>query len=367
MRTIPPLALLVGLVLSSCGNAGGDGPIDRFVGPYRYLGLVSAVYSPQYHYDFRYWGSVDSDGHGGYEERIRMLDRAEEPNEWSWSGSYALHEDGTLDLAVGRWGPRGGLERLGRAAVLLDEGALDPAFVVLVARVGAFDDGAMSGPYHWAAFANDGVGFALSGSQATFDGAGGWTATAPALTYAGIVAEATPDPDLTYAIAEDGELRIHGVEGQRDLVGGVLPGGDVAVAIGGTDPDQATALYAFVRAGSGLSASSLRESYWVTGFCVQRPPELGHEEYFAFFGTLVADGAGRCYFAGRELRRPGSPGATDPFSADYAVAGDGALEVALDDGGATLVGGVSPDGSFLTLGGGTVDGDDTWFVFGVAR
>lgn len=348
--------VLAGVLLGSCGG-GGEEAADLFVGRYHSMAFYGAVFDAQTDGFGPSWGIRDPDGRGlfDYVRHSPYTDTSE------GRGRYALHDDHSMTCWYAEGEEHGGLERFGRVAVFNLAAALDTSLItILLSQVGGFGDDVLDGEYHWAGLGSEPLarGFALSGGRATFDGSGGWSTTPFHLTVDGFVGAVTPSTGLTYAVDADARLTMDDAVRARDLTGSVLAGGELAVAVGGTESGQGGALYAFVPAGSGLSPDTLGSRYWVVG--MRRTTDA----WRSLFGQLVADGAGHCYFAG-EAAYEGEIVAADPFSAVYDVEDDGALTLTIEDG-PTLLGGVHRQGTYFVLGGGTVPDDAAWFLLGVA-
>ena len=359
MRHFTAIASSLVLLLAGCGS-GGEDPPDLFVGTYWNVALATWMSSSDRESVSRIWGRSTSDGAGG----IADVTHSATDEVIEVSGDYTLGEDHRLGITIGAWGEEGGLDALGRCAVTHHlRAGTDVGLSILLARIGAFDDGTLAGTYHLAGAGrrprDQGSFHALSGSRLTFDGNGGYTASPVTVTERGWFREEEAATGLVYEVASDGELTMVDHTGVNSLHGGVLAGGEVAVGIGGDTVEQDTVLYALVRTASGLSAERLFGNYWAVA--IERTPD----GFRSAFYTLTADGAGTCWLAGRE-NRDGVVGTADSFEGSYTVAPDGALTLTLGDG-TTLVGGLSRDGQFFAAAGGAAEGDAPHFLVAVAR
>jgi len=151
------------------------------------------------------------------------------------------------------------------------------------------------------------------------------------------------------ALAGDGSLFLH-VGGLLDLEGGVVRGGDVALLGGGIVSMQNPALFVLVRAGATATTSSLAGTWGVVGF--ERQAGMG--DFSSSTGRAVADAAGNVSLT-LTVDREGTILTPPPSAATWSAGPDGALTLT---NGAVLVGGVSPNGDFAVVSGGTADGDD---------
>jgi hypothetical protein len=155
----------------------------------------------------------------------------------------------------------------------------------------------------------------------------------------------------------DGSVRVTEPTGGTVLDGSFVRGGSVAVLGGAVEPAGALpAVQVFVRASAAATSATFAGSYWFVA--LMRDPVT--REYRTLTGSAEADGGGTAsWTATANLEGRVTPGIVDAGA--YAVAADGALTLETVSG--TLSGGVSEDGRFAVLGGGTTAGTPPaiWF------
>jgi hypothetical protein len=252
---------------------------------------------------------------------------------------------------------RGGLSADGRlgviASVLAGE---DPTLVFFTKREGAFSNGSLVGVYHVCQVFDSIAGVNGDGAfwgTATFNGAGG-------VTYSiGVNNDGTvpvgPVPIVsTYAVAADGALTLP-ISGS-DFTGGVLAGGEIAFACGGESGGDVRALTVFVKQAAAASAATFSGPYHMAALEADvAPVPIPH--WSTLVGEASADGAGTLTLASAAalgdhgLVTVLPPGITQP----YTVAVDGTMTLAT---AVSLRGGITADGRFAVLAGGSVNTED---------
>jgi len=223
---------------------------------------------------------------------------------------------------------------------------------LLLRRGGAFTVDSLTGNYHVVGFVK-GIG---SDSTAGFSGAallaGGVSDTTLEINSDGVIVPASGFIGA-YGIAANGDLSWTVDSGAGSLFGiyegGVLDGGDVAIAAGGSSPGDVPFMSFLMRHATSASLATFAGTYHVVGFVKSLGPT-----YDAVVGAIVADGSGNVTFT-LKRNQDGVVAYFPAVGATYTVEPDGALKVLGWLGG--LTGGVLQDGSMGILGGGTLPGD----------
>jgi hypothetical protein len=135
----------------------------------------------------------------------------------------------------------------------------------------------------------------------------------------------------------------------------VVGGGAAAVWGGSTTSGADPAVAAAVKAATSASVATLQGAYWIV--LLERDPTSG--EFRSLHGTATANGAGSLTLFSTS-NTEGTIAVEPPQPTTYTVAADGTLTV--DAGGNGLRGGVSQDGSFAVVGGGTAIGSSPTIV-----
>jgi hypothetical protein len=135
-----------------------------------------------------------------------------------------------------------------------------------------------------------------------------------------------------------------------DLEGGISAGNDMGLwsgnmSSGGTPPAVAAAL----REATSAGLATFQGEYWIV--CLARDPVSG--DFRSFHGTASANGAGSVILTST-ANTEGTITAEPPQTTTYSVAANGKFTV--DAGGDAIQGGISQDGKYAILGGGTVAG-----------
>lgn len=368
MRRLALLALLVCLV-AACGTGGEDpGPEALFVGDYWAFEVSAPRYGRTMGRTFLSgWGQGVSDGRSSF-----TLDY-----EWCEADyydhldcTYAVGDDRSLQVdGVYPFGVMaGGIEAFGRVGIAGSVERFHSARVAIyLARIGAFDDSTIAGTYRlagvtqhpWVPYASN----AVSDCRLTFDGYGFLDATDYTWTAWNNRRTETPPATLTYSVDDDGRLWMDDLEGNPLCRGGVLAGGDLALAVGSGGEWDTDNLYVLVRESQGMASADLDGAYWMVGF------KSDFQGVRSFTGVFSADGAGGCGFEGEE-NHIGTVGPAASLAWLYRVLPDGELTLT-DPEGRQLVGGLSQGGTYFAVAGGGWDAvqehGQAWFLFGVRR
>lgn len=340
--------VLAALLCAACGGGGGGGggpPLDAFAGTWHYAGYITDFSSPNPAAITADFGTVVADGVGGFDLTHGTNTNTVVGGSSTDTGlAYELPADGTLSWTLA---PPAGQPVLG-GALSGGLGLLSsvtpppiPSLRVLVRRAGTFSAATLAGDYHTVSLAYldpSDIGYV---GTTTFDGIGASTGSGTT-NREGLHQAATPA--YSYTVTPQGDLTLTGAT--IGLEGGVLAGGDVAVAAGGTTTGQTTTLELFVRESTSASLLTFAGEYLLVAVITS-----GTEDG-TLFGMLVADGAGG-WTGDFQLKVAGAVGDASPGteSGTYSVASDGALSIAFTGAPTPFEGGVSPDGSFAVAGG----------------
>jgi hypothetical protein len=265
---------------------------------------------------------------------------------------FDVAADGTLELSIGStvFG-RGGLSTDGRCALLcsVSPGAF-PGIIVLHRREGQYANASLSGAYRFVAFSFFTVTASSSSVTASvlFDGVGGMTGSATVNSMGTVLAGSLPAS--TYSVIADGTSVL--ALGVTSVVeGGVVDGGSAAIWGGSTTGTSSPAMFVAVKEAASTTVATLQGAYWAVA--IERDPVS--DEFRSLHGTATADGAGGLTL----LATVNTEGvlAPEPLqSTVYAVTASGQLTI--DPAGSALVGGVTQDGSFAAVAGGTTPGSN---------
>ena len=356
-RTARTLALLGAVAaLSACGGSGGGNPPAGTI-------LTVADYDGTYFIVFKTSGTTgtpevlattgtlttDGAGNAAHSHTINHEGTVSGPSTTDYE--YSVAADGALDLRIGTTlFARGGLSSDGRCALLgnMVPGTL-PGVLVQLRREGLHGLSSLSGAYHYVELTYSPLGTAsitFSGSV-TFDGAGAGTASAMANAM-GTISGPLGGP-ISYTVIGDGTSTF--TLGSGVLEGGVADGGAVAIWGGATNGPESPGIAVAIKAASAAGLATLQGSYWIVGLA--RDPVS--DDFRSFHGTAVADGIGNVTLLSTS-NTEGVIATEPPQPTTYTVAPNGKLTVAA--GGDALVGGVSADGRFAVVGGGTTPGSE---------
>jgi hypothetical protein len=356
------LALLLSALAAACGGSGGGGggvpaPV---VGPATFTGTYFAVlysggHSPAAE-GLATTGILVADGAGGaaHSETSNLTGVVSGPTTTPYT--YTVAADGTLELFAGpTLFARGGISADGERAVLgsIASGAF-AGILVLHRRQGVHDDTSLTGIYHLVTHALDptfGDSGATTGSAA-FDGGGNVAGGAATSNTMGSLV-AGPFGSGIYSVIADGTSAY--APASMDLEGGVSGDGAVGLWGGGLVAGQLVATVIAVRETSAAGPGTFQGRYWVVSF--ERDPAGG--DFRSFTGTATSDGSGGLTLVGTS-NTEGVIAAEPPGATTYTVTPTGRLTV--DAGGSVLAGGVTADGRFAALGGGTTLGSPPTLV-----
>jgi hypothetical protein len=243
----------------------------------------------------------------------------------------------------------GGIATSGRVAVLGLVGDGDPVGFMLLGRRGeSFVTNAdLAGDYHVCAFffdpatGEDGAVFGTVNCDGFGRGTGSTT------TNEGGVLDGPDASDLSYLVLPDGTLSLEWRG--RSLSGGVLSGGEVAFASGGTEEDSTPFLVVFVRAGAGLTDATFQGTYHYVSL-VGTAGGPG-PRWLMTTGTAQADGAGAVVNGGGVTNADGVIGSVGAGGRlPYHVEADGTLRT--PSGSPALRGGIVAAGDCACWAGG---------------
>lgn len=353
--------LLTGALLAACGG-GGDGPSSPFRGHYWRFDFGGSVHG-QSMFLLQTRGTVYVDS--ARTSRTDAVDIGVGPSP-TVTGEHSVDADRNL-YGEGGWtyAKTGGVSPLGRCAVAArTAGTVWPSAFILLGHVGGFDDSSLDGLYHLVGLQRRYLSVeAIHACEAEFDGTGGYEASTAFANLQGRIFDVTPEAGLTYSVSPDGLLIMDDLAAAMHLQGGVLAGGQVALAAGPTATGTlGSTLYALLAQATGLTGADFDGSYWTVSL------EYEPDAVRSTIGTLVADGSGGYAYSFTECLnvdlRPISL-ASRMYTGTYAVADDGTLEITAEGG--DLVGGLTQAGDFFVLAGGAATGDRSVFMFGVVR
>jgi hypothetical protein len=264
--------------------------------------------------------------------------------------TYTVASDGTLELFTGpNLVGRGGISADGECAVIgsVRAGAF-AGILVLQRRAGVHDDTRLTGFYHLVVAA----AFPTTGSSSSgvatvgFDGGGNAIGGPATSNTMGSITSGTFG-DSTYSVIADGSsvLELPGAA----LEGGVAVDGALALWAGSTDASAPTSITFAVREATSAGLGTFQGAYWIVVF--ERDP-IG-AEFRSLTGTATSSGTGSVSFVGTS-NTEGTIAAEPASATTYTVTPNGRLTVAA--GGSNFAGGVTGDGRFAVLGGGTTGG-----------
>jgi len=264
---------------------------------------------------------------------------------------YSLSADGVLSLHDGfgtdhfQGGVAAGGKTFGLAAVL----PIFPSEVVLtlgVKKDAGLSNATLTGDYHSCYFGRAAGAHAGVVGMATFDGSGGVGLGTTLANTDGVITG--PSFGLgAYDVAADGTFALG-----PPYRGGASADGEHAIVGGGVTPGSLPLTWVFVRQATAASLASLTGTYTIVGIGY----DLAEGKYADVAGSVRIDGDGRCMVS-VTINREGRLSSLF-WASTYTVAADGTLEMTLGAGGDTYRGGISADGSFGVLGGGSNPGSD---------
>jgi hypothetical protein len=364
-RLASRLSWTLGLALAACGGTPGADPGATTV-PVAAASLFSGTYqvvSPggtqgPAEEVVTLWGSAMADGIGSSSWTLAMNDGGVvNPPAAMGDMPFVVHDDRSMafELAPHVSFADGGISEDGALAVLASVWAgMSPRLFLLARREGVFNDASLNGLYRLAGHLASvpGLSNAAAWADVTFDGLGGGTATL-ALDNEGVIVGPAVLP-IVYAVSADGQLTLE--IGALAVEGSLAAGGDVVLVGGGTNAGEFPSAFALVRAGAAMSDADFDGVYFAAALW----HESATNEYHSFTGTLHPDGAGSATLFGTD-NEEGVVTAMPADGATFTVAPDGAL-VLTTSGGDVLVGGLTQDGRYAALAGGTNAGADPIFV-----
>jgi hypothetical protein len=358
-RSVARFTVVALSVLAACGGSGGGGGTQPLV-----VALDDATFQGTYFAVLkagRNTGGAEgvtstgtfSTGGAGIASQTQVSNRngvLSGPTTTPYE--YDVAVDGSLELRViGMAVARGGVAADGACALVasIAPGAF-PGVWAFVRRSGFHTPASLSGNYSFVLMQTASLG----GSTATltgtadFDGAGGVDLTAQP-NFMGTIRPSFTLP-LTYTVLGDGTSVFD--PGGLQVEGGVSADGVLAVWAGGTDAfDPVPAVAVALRAATSAGPATFRGEYWIVSLA--RDPASG--EFRSLHGTASANGAGSVTLAS-VANTEGVITSEPPQTTTYTVAANGKFTV--DAGGNVLQGGISQDGRYAVLGGGTVAGSE---------
>lgn len=316
---------------------------DRFEGDY-FLSLFDglAFGTPT---ALSQWGSLRADGAGNVSSGVVLTNDSGSiggpiplpPIEYTISQANRLSTPGAVPLL------EGGIAESGRAAALGLVGEGDPTGFMLLGRSGEeiSTNASFAGGYHVCAFSFDpvtGEDEVLWGTLHA-NGSGRGTASTSRNLAGDVTGPAASN--LTYVVLPDGTLTLlwRGLA----LRGGLLAGGELALASGGTEAGTRPCVAVLVREGQGLSQATFQGTYHfvsLAGTAGGPGPR-----WTTSTGTALVDGGGRIVIgealtnADGRIENVGSGGRLD-----YVVGPDGRFESA--GGRVALRGGIVSAGDY---------------------
>jgi hypothetical protein len=358
LRPFAFLALAALAALAACGGSGGGGGGPVVVGVSdatfhsTYFAVLAAGGTTSGLHALTSRGTLSANGAGIASHTSTGNDTGTITGPDTLVSTYDVAADGTLELtALSVPFARGGISADGRFALLgsVAPGAV-PGFLALARRDGFYDLASLSGAYHLVMFSTDDRTEDSTGVTGllTFDGAGSAAGTITA-NFMGTVG--APGPfSFGYTVAGDGASTL--TFGPAPFFeGGVAAGGLVGIWSGGLEAGSTPIMVAAVKAATSAGLATLQGSYWI----VLLERDQGSREFRSIHGSAVANGAGSVTLFSTS-NSEGVFVTEAPQTTTYTVAADGTLTV--DAGGSGLRGGISQDGSFAVLGGGTLAGSN---------
>ncbi|MDJ0975290.1 MAG: hypothetical protein QNJ98_12570 [Planctomycetota bacterium] len=366
---VSPFLLLFLLSLAACGGGGG-GSASAGVSP----APSASLFDGDYHFvsfgitdagavlGTSQWGQFTADGAGGLSGTASLnLNGGVTTGAPSAPLLYAVDADHTLRVQVAT-DPSvdtlvGGISTDGRAYTLgtVRSGA-NPYLMIGAQKAGTYAAADLTGRYHVAAMIADSSGpqqIAFWGT-ADFDGSG--TVDFEADLNANGTLAAIPANTGSYTVGPDGDVT-WSLGGSPDVLeGGMLGAGELVILGGMSNTGGNPSIFVLVPYTFGASDATLSGTYRFVGI-----EATSTNTFESRTGTLVADGAGGLT---AELTNNADGVITTMSSGalTYAVGPAGGLTV---DGDAVLSGGVSGDGRFFVLAGGTSASDNPTIVVGV--
>lgn len=335
------LALLMGCGGGSSGSGGGLSNAS-VTGPYTFVCLTGSLTAPTQGARF---GTITTDGSGGYTGVLGSNNGTTSTAPVAGAtGTYFVLLGGALQLDSTQYGGMNSDVTAGVAAET-DDGT-SPSICVLLKRVGTYSEATMSGNYHHGFLASFGPAGGSSSWSTTalgstsFDGLGQMTYATAATNDSG-TQSTTGGGSAAYSLTAAGDLTVSTLAG--NCLGGATADGVFAVAAGALPGAGGPALTVFLKKGSGMNASAFSGSYFFVA--LESDPTSSHQ-WRGTTGLATADGTGTLSIGSTTVNTDGvitQPTSSRPFT----VGADGTLT------SQTEVGGVSQDGRFAFLCGGT--------------
>jgi hypothetical protein len=360
-RSFRGLGLFVLALLTACGGSGDGGGGGDVVPP---IGVIDdSVFQGDYFTALTAGGhGLGAEGRGGTGVMVAdgagVVVHSQTIND---SGvvfgpgtspyGFDVAADGSLELSIAATVfARGGISADGRCALLGTVApGLSPGFLVLHRREGQFANASLSGDYRLVSFQFapvTGASLAFTG-LVTFDGGGVMTGSATLNSMGALLVG--PLPASAYSVVADGTSVL--TLGAADVEGGVLSGGAVAVWAGSTTATENPAIHVAVKAGATAGLSTLQGEYWAVA--IRRDPVT--DDFTSLTGTVTSDGVGGVTLLAT-ANTEGVITVDPPQPTTYLLSATGQLTI--DPAGSVLVGGVTQDGSFAAVAGGTSPGSD---------
>lgn len=374
MRSTILICLLAAL-LCACGSSE-DGPIapppsalELFDGDYHHLSVWG---STDRGIGSTTWGSAEGDGAGTCSwQHLRNTDRIIYPavgTEGQTGWVYTVRSDRTVgwttdptSLALDWFMLEGGVSVDG-AVLGLGSQRYDPRAEILIRTSSGLDTSVLTGDYTLVGFGfvDYGTtpgdhGHQSSWGTATFDGTSSADLSGGA-NRDGTVSAFTST--LDYAVGPDGTVDA-GLGGAAAFSGAVSEDGHLAVIAGGTNDGENPHFLVFVMQPTGATSALFSGSYFAVGLeyddSTQQPVMRSYE------GTVSPDGSGSVTATFTRNEEKTITGVS-PLWTGYTVDPDGTMTVTTASMG-TLEGGVSADGRFALLAGGSGAGENPIFFF----
>jgi hypothetical protein len=360
MRGAPRIAivaLLLALVSSCGGGSGGSGghafgPAS-FAGEFRlaaFEGLSGATEDMT-----ASWGTVTGDGGSECLFVLTVNNEGTVSSPPSLPATYSVDAGGAIEV-----GQLAGHLCLGGEVAVLGSALGGVPMVMALARppTSPMSDASLVGLYRVVLYDHGPTADMTSiVGWFVFDGVGGLSFSITAANAEGTIASILVSVNGTYSVQADGTLTV--TLPLFEAEGTVLEGGELGFAAGGTTGGEIPVVLAFVKAASSASLSTFSGSYAVVSF--ELDAVLG---LISVTGLADADGSGAVTRTGT-ANTDGVIAASPALPGTYTVSPDGTVH--LTAAGDTFLGGISQDGQFVVLGGGTNAGSNPTFQVYVRR
>jgi hypothetical protein len=361
------LASSLALSLAACGGGGGGGGSSaspaQLAGEYRFVGIAGFTDSVGgARRVTTQWGAADSDGVDTMVLRPSRNASGTVTTALATTLDYGVAGDGTLDMGDATFRLGGMLGSAGRLAVVgVTDGFFPSMLVFGKVPEDVVHPADFQGLYHLIEMDMEPATGRVQAVTATLtsDGAGNLTIGPGTVNLGGSIFSSVGGSTGTWFALGDGALSM--TLAATTFSGFVLEGGDLVLMSGGRTSGDRPTIVALVKAASAASASTLRGTYGVASF--EFDGALG--ELRSFAGRLVASASGLVRTGTTNVEGVVVP--ADAWSVDsWVTTSQGGLTIT-DPAGDVLRGGVSEDGRFAVLGGGTSSGSRSTFQVLVRR